>query len=671
MPDKYVGTIPVLAGKPWDRAAVELHEYLRKANYAHNLGVDLQAISISGGNTTGTLTALSAGTIYLSASNNLTLSQSGQSIGISGPTLMSLGVSTGGNTAGTTGMVASRVVFYGGSNVSLSQSVSGQSATITWNVHPPIGIAAGTQTATTGTVIFSNSNGVSFGLNNGTMTASVSVGGGSLSVSGSNGSFVSGAINFGLSNTNITVYTTEDGIGSAALAFSARDKYLEAGISNLGNTAGTSGVAAFQMIFVGSNNITLSQSNDGGTNATISIIGGGGAGDGYNIIAAGTQTAATTGTVVFSNSNGVNFGMSNSSVITADIPRFTLSAGASTRADSALASLVFSNSNSVSFGLESYGINQLRITGSVETSYAASNHSHGNPTLALTNLTGTTASASNGLTLSLSAGPPGTAFNTLSYYANAPNLAGPVAQTFGQSTSVIFPFVVPYILSAAYMRLPYSAGFQAVSTTAATTGNSQFSCGRWYTSNFVIYTRGAGANSNSLQYYTSTSAGMTYSYNISAAANSTQFSYTLRYTYPCSSGVIGFTKDYSSSAASLNFHSSHLTNLQGNIIMEIPFGVSLTPGQYWLAVGATSTMSTQLRPDMSRNSPLFSHWVMTQSNGAWGSLGVGTTTTVQIQPGIGSFTLGGAAGTTSSVGLGAISISGSSPQFYLQLMRVS
>lgn len=41
------------------------------------------------------------------------------------------------------------------------------------------------------------------------------------------------------------------------------------------------------------------------------------------------------------------------------------------------------------------------------TTAAASDHSHGNPTLALTNLTGTTASASNGFTLSLSAAAPG------------------------------------------------------------------------------------------------------------------------------------------------------------------------------------------------------------------------------------------------------------------------
>ena len=41
------------------------------------------------------------------------------------------------------------------------------------------------------------------------------------------------------------------------------------------------------------------------------------AGDGANFLAAGSQTAETMATIVFSNSNGVSFGMSNSSVITA------------------------------------------------------------------------------------------------------------------------------------------------------------------------------------------------------------------------------------------------------------------------------------------------------------------------------------------------------------------
>ena len=45
--------------------------------------------------------------------------------------------------------------------------------------------------------------------------------------------------------------------------------------------------------------------------------------------------------------------------------------------------------------------------GNYITTGALSNHSHGNPTLALTNLSGTTASNSAGLTLSLSAAAPG------------------------------------------------------------------------------------------------------------------------------------------------------------------------------------------------------------------------------------------------------------------------
>lgn len=49
----------------------------------------------------------------------------------------------------------------------------------------------------------------------------------------------------------------------------------------------------------------------------------------------------------------------------------------------------FSNSNGVTFGG-----NLSTITASVATNYAASDHSHGNPSLALTNLSGTTASNS-------------------------------------------------------------------------------------------------------------------------------------------------------------------------------------------------------------------------------------------------------------------------------------
>lgn len=67
--------------------------------------------------------------------------------------------------------------------------------------------------------------------------------------------------------------------------------------------------------------------------------------------------------------------------------------------------IVFANSNGVTFGMS--GSSQITASHNGLTTAALSDHSHGNPTLALTNLSGTTASASNGLTLSLSAASPG------------------------------------------------------------------------------------------------------------------------------------------------------------------------------------------------------------------------------------------------------------------------
>lgn len=214
---------------------------------------------------------------------------------------------------------------------------------------------------------YANSNGVTFGINAGTLTASVNaaqsvqtIGGyasgnttgqsssttfdaRSMSISamgGASAGFSGGMLQVSapamssLSQTGI-ISLSQNGntISIGAPAFSA-------GMSALGNTAGTSGTVSNQIIFAGGNNVTLSQSTGAGGN-TITI-------SGANIPA---QTAYS-----FANGNGVSFGTNGSTV-----------------------------------------------TATVATNYAASNHSHGNPTLNLTNITGTTASASNGMTLSLSA----------------------------------------------------------------------------------------------------------------------------------------------------------------------------------------------------------------------------------------------------------------------------
>lgn len=92
-------------------------------------------------------------------------------------------------------------------------------------------LGAGTQTATSGTVLFANSNGISFGM------------------SGSNQITASYTVPSIPSQTNQTI-----------------------GMSTAGNTAGTAGTVNGQLIFAGGNNITLSQSVNG-QSATISIVG--------------------------------------------------------------------------------------------------------------------------------------------------------------------------------------------------------------------------------------------------------------------------------------------------------------------------------------------------------------------------------------------------------------
>lgn len=263
-------------------------------------------------------------------------------------------------------------------------------------------------------VSYANSNGVSFGLNNGTLTASVAaasqsvqtIGGyasgnttgqsssttfdaRSLSISATGGvsaGYSAGMLQMSapavssLSQTGIiSISRNGNTISIGAPAFSA-------GMSTGGNSAGTAGTASNQIIFAGGNNVTLSQST--GT-------------DGNTLSIAGPS---------LSNSNGFTFG-TNGSVVTASYAGITSQSAQTANFYASSNSTQLSSTagvdlRSITFqgaGGASVGVSAGKVLVSVNSTYAASNHSHGNPTLNLTNISGTTASASNGLTLSLSA----------------------------------------------------------------------------------------------------------------------------------------------------------------------------------------------------------------------------------------------------------------------------
>jgi hypothetical protein len=180
------------------------------------------------------LSAPNVSSLY--GAGGVTLSSNGNSISISAPTQtnQTLSFSAGSqSTLTATGTFDARSMFINGvGNISagFSQSsifVSGsQSVQTQSNVQ---GIIASGSTNRTGDISFANSNGVTFGLSNNTITASVAAG------TGGGGAF-------------------------------------SAGVSG-GNTVGNAGLAGNQVVFSGGNNITLSQVTGAGGSNTIGISG--------------------------------------------------------------------------------------------------------------------------------------------------------------------------------------------------------------------------------------------------------------------------------------------------------------------------------------------------------------------------------------------------------------
>lgn len=240
-----------------------------------------------------------------------------------------------GNTFSNSTASGTNIIWAGSGGISVGGS--GASVIISGNTGGgggSVNFSAGTTSNNLGSVVFSNSNGVSFGLN---------------------GSTITGSISTSLTNINVSA-------GAAS-----------ANLSNL--------------VFSNSNGVTF-----GLNGSTITATVQPGAAAGIAAIQAGTQTA-TSGTVVFANSNGISFAMSGSSQITASytvpstaglISAVNVSAGTTSNN---LSALTFSNSNNVSFGL----------SGSVITASASGAGGAGGVGIGITN-SGNTAGTSGTVT---------------------------------------------------------------------------------------------------------------------------------------------------------------------------------------------------------------------------------------------------------------------------------
>jgi len=253
------------------------------------------------------------------------------------------------------------VVFSNSNNVTFGMSGATITASVAGGGGGGIAAAAGTQTAITGTIVLANSNGISFGMSGSSqITASFST----LIYSNSHN------VSFGIVGSTLTASVVVPAQSTGPAALSAGTTQATSGTISFADSNGVSfgldGQTITASILPPTPETPFAVSANGGSQSTgtITFANGGNVSFGY---AAGVITATATfpaqTAFVLSNSNNVSFGTNGSTVTAnatfpAETP-FGVSAGTQS---ASTGTLVFSNSNGVTFGMSG----SSRITASVD-----------------------------------------------------------------------------------------------------------------------------------------------------------------------------------------------------------------------------------------------------------------------------------------------------------------
>jgi hypothetical protein len=406
-------------------------------------------------------------------------------VGAQGPP----GLSWQGDWDNATTYAVSDVVFFDGSSYIAIQAGLNQSPDTSpafWSLLAEggaagagggIAISASNSLASTGTIIFSNSNGVTFGLSDGVMTASYTVPG-TTAFSNSNG------VTFGLLGSTITASYTVPTIPGATVFSNSNN--VSFGLN--GSTVTATATVASSLT-----NVNFSAGNTSNNLSAVTFADGNGISFGLDN---GTITASYTvpvipGATVFSNSNNVSFGLNGSTVtatatVASSLTNVKVSAGASS---DNLSAITFSNSNGLAFGLSdgtltgsytvptipgatvfsnsnnvSFGLNGSTITATATVATSLSNIkvSAGGSSA---NLSAVTFSNSNGLAFGLSDGTITGSYTVpgATVFSNSNNVS------FGLNGSTI---TATATVATSLSNIKVSAGGSSANLSAVTFSNS-------------------------------------------------------------------------------------------------------------------------------------------------------------------------------------------------------
>jgi hypothetical protein len=581
----------------------------------------------------------------------------------------------GGAQTGISGLANSETTYTSGS-VTFSalgaitiRSTTGQQFQFSVNAQSVVPgiqtIAFANTTFTTGGVSFSNANGISFGSSGAQVTASYTVptqsnqtlgiyassnttgassssthdarsltiqGLGGISAGWSNGSFqisgpaltslsVTGALSASSNGSTISL-----GVGTVTVTATSNTTQASSGTINLN-----------AMILNGAGGVSV-----GISNGSIVISGGAGGGGGPAISAAGNSVS--NGTVVFSNSNGVSFGMNGSTITATVVPG----------AAAGIAAINNSNTTYTS------GTIQLTEGGGAITIASNTGQRFAFSVPATSSLVG-----ASGISISTAGSTISIYQPLLSYFANGlPYLANSQTQQMLQSTSVVFPMQVREGFSAGFVRMPHTVSVG--STSFASTAATAYSYQQAETHNIVLYSLGTGASSQSLQSIASKSVGFTMSVNVSQNTTN-NISVTHGLTYGMSSNTSSLSFSYAATNSTMQVSTTHLSALTGVKMWDTQFALSLPPGRVFMAYGVSSSQTTQAT-NMSGARLQHSHLGVSQPNNTLGQFGIANAASDQWQQGIGSFSTAGG-GTTASLALSNVSSSASHVAPYVQMIN--
>jgi hypothetical protein len=415
------------------------------------------------------------------------------------------------------------------------------------------------------------------------------------------------------------------------------------------------------------------------TNASITLNSNGLAisvaapGAGAALTVSDNATSGTAGRLAFTNLNGITLSLSTGGggfhTIVGSHNALTTAMASNRGSDFVQAGAAFNGTNAS--GTIASGNISVSI-GNYITTAAQSDHSHGNPTLALTNLSGTTASASNGLTLSLSAAAPGGGGPAASFYDNLRGyIVGTTTQSRMGSTSHIQPFMLPYDISVSYVRCPITMSV-GNTTSIATTNGATGSCSILSSIYAIVYQQNGGASSQSLKLYASGSVGFTQRWSFSANATAgSQWTLSHTVSFENTAGATSYVTHVAASLTNYSFGSLSLTLFTGMKALDIPFATSLAAGNYWMMFGANSTTQHGGSAAAMTNLRIsFSNIAVTRANISLGHFGNNTNASIQYMPGCGSFSTN-AIGTTASLGYSNISSSASHVFPWFQMHRTT